>query len=437
MEAANAAQVESQLKRYGFSSITVKEQGKGLSMQLKLPGSGAKKIDTKDLVVFTRQFATMIDSGLPLVQCLDILSGQQENKTFKEILVKVKESVESGSTFADALAKHPKAFDQLYVNLVAAGEVGGILDTILARLAAYIEKAMKLKKQVKGAMVYPITIMSIAVIVVGVILGFVIPTFAKMFADFGGELPMPTQIVIAMSNFLTKYLVVIIAALFGIKWAIGKYYATPGGRKKIDRLALHAPIAGPLIRKVSVAKFTRTLGTMISSGVPIMDGLEIVAKTAGNKIVEEAIYKVRQSISEGKTIAEPLSESGVFPPMVVQMISVGEATGAMDAMLNKIADFYDDEVDDAVGAMTSMMEPLLMVFLGTTVGGLVIAMYLPIFKLAGTINGSWPWRPYPCRWCVAIRSHHRRRTRSSTRQPSRRTICGGASAACCCCARSS
>ncbi|ACH39601.1 type IV pilus inner membrane protein PilC [Citrifermentans bemidjiense Bem] len=388
MEAGNAAQVESQLKRYGFSGITVKEQGKGLSMQLKFPGSGAKKIETKDLVVFTRQFATMIDSGLPLVQCLDILSGQQENKTFKEILVKVKESVESGSTFADALAKHPKAFDQLYVNLVAAGEVGGILDTILARLAAYIEKAMKLKKQVKGAMVYPITIMSIAVVVVGVILVFVIPTFAKMFADFGGELPMPTKIVIAMSNFLTKYLVVIIAILFGIKWAIGKYYQTPGGRKKIDRFALQAPIAGPLIRKVSVAKFTRTLGTMISSGVPIMDGLEIVAKTAGNKIVEEAIYKVRQSISEGKTIAEPLAESGVFPPMVVQMISVGEATGAMDAMLNKIADFYDDEVDDAVGAMTSMMEPLLMVFLGTTVGGLVVAMYLPIFKLAGAVGGG-------------------------------------------------
>lgn len=387
MEAANAAQVESQLKRYGFSSITVKEQGKGFQLQIKFPGSGAKKIETKDLVVFTRQFATMIDSGLPLVQCLDILSGQQENKTFKEILVKVKESVESGSTFADALAKHPKAFDQLYVNLVAAGEVGGILDTILARLAAYIEKAMKLKKQVKGAMVYPITIMSIAVIVVGVILVFVIPTFAKMFADFGGELPMPTRIVIAMSDFLTKYLVVLIAAAYGIKWAIGKYYQTPGGRKNIDRFALRAPIAGPLIRKVSVAKFTRTLGTMISSGVPIMDGLEIVAKTAGNKIVEEAIYKVRQSISEGKTIAEPLAESGVFPPMVVQMISVGEATGAMDAMLNKIADFYDDEVDDAVGAMTSMMEPLLMVFLGTTVGGLVIAMYLPIFKLAGAVGG--------------------------------------------------
>ena len=387
MEANSAAQVETQLKRYGFAGITVKEQGKGFSMELKIPGMGAKKIDTKDLVVFTRQFATMIDSGLPLVQCLDILSGQQENKTFKEILVKVKESVESGSTFADALSRHPKAFDQLYVNLVAAGEVGGILDTILARLAAYIEKAMKLKKQVKGAMVYPITIMSIAVVVIGVILVFVIPTFAKMFADFGGELPAPTRIVIALSNFLTKYIIVIIAGFFALKWAIGKYYATPNGKKTIDRMALRAPIVGPLIRKVAVAKFTRTLGTMISSGVPIMDGLEIVAKTAGNKIVEEAIYKVRQSISEGKTIAEPLAESGVFPAMVVQMIAVGEATGAMDTMLNKIADFYDDEVDDAVGAMTSMMEPLLMVFLGTTVGGLVVAMYLPIFKLAGAVGG--------------------------------------------------
>ncbi|WP_224982641.1 type II secretion system F family protein [Geomonas agri] len=388
MEAASASMVETQLKRYGFSGITIKEQGKGLSMELKIPGfGGPKKIETKDLVVFTRQFATMIDSGLPLVQCLDILSSQQENKTFKDILVKVKESVESGSTFADALAKHPTAFDQLYVNLVAAGEVGGILDTILARLAAYIEKAMKLKKQVKGAMVYPITIMSIAVIVVGVILVFVIPTFAKMFADFGGELPAPTKFVIALSNFLVKYIVVIIAAMFGIKYGIGKYYNTENGRKVLDAFALKAPIAGPLIRKVSVAKFTRTLGTMISSGVPIMDGLDIVAKTAGNKVVEAAIYNVRQSISEGKTIAEPLAESGVFPPMVVQMISVGEATGAMDAMLNKIADFYDDEVDDAVGALTAMMEPLLMVFLGTTVGGLVIAMYLPIFKLAGAVGG--------------------------------------------------
>ena len=386
MEAENVGLVESQLKRFGFTGITIRDEGKGFKKDLKFPSFGSKKIETKDLVVFTRQFATMIDSGLPLVQCLEILSGQQENKTFKEILFKVKESVESGSTFADALARHPKAFDQLYVNLVAAGEVGGILDTILNRLAAYIEKAMKLKKQVKGAMVYPATILSIAVIVVGVILVFVIPTFAKMFADFGSELPAPTRIVIALSNFMKKYIVVMIAAFIAIKYAIGKYYATPKGRKVIDRLALKAPIAGPLIRKVAVAKFTRTLGTMISSGVPIMDGLEIVAKTAGNKIVEEAIYGVRQAISEGKTLAEPLASCGVFPPMVVQMISVGEATGAMDTMLNKIADFYDDEVDDAVSALTSMMEPLLMVVLGTTVGGLVVAMYLPIFKMASAVG---------------------------------------------------
>ncbi len=384
-EAADAASVETQLKRAGLQNIVVKEQAKQISF--KLPGMGGGKIETKDLVIFTRQFATMIDSGLPLVQCLDILSSQQEKPAFKEILLKVKESVESGSTFADALAKHPKAFDQLYVNLVAAGEIGGILDTILNRLAAYIEKAMKLKKQIKGAMVYPTTIMSIAVIVVGVILVFVIPTFAKMFADFGGELPGPTKFVIALSNFLLKYIIVIIIACFAVVTAIKKYYATPGGRKKMDALFLKAPIAGPLIRKVSVAKFTRTLGTMVSSGVPIMDGLEIVAKTAGNKIVEEAIYGVRQAISEGKTMAEPLQACGIFPPMVVQMIAVGEATGAMDAMLTKIADFYDDEVDDAVSAMTSMMEPLLMVFLGTTVGGLVVAMYLPIFKLAGAVGG--------------------------------------------------
>jgi type IV pilus assembly protein PilC len=385
MEASSVALVEAQLKKYGLTGITVKEEGQ--RFQLRLPGFGGDKVSTKDLVVFTRQFATMIDSGLPLVQCLDILASQQENKTFKAILYKVKESVESGSTFADALGRHPKAFDDLFVNLVAAGEVGGILDTILSRLAAYIEKAMKLKKKVKGAMVYPTTIMAIAVIVVGVILVFVIPTFAKMFADFGGELPGPTRFVIGLSSFLKKYILILIIIAFLLKLAFSKYYATPKGRKQMDQLALRLPIVGPLIRKVAVAKFTRTLGTMISSGVPIMDGLEIVAKTAGNKVVEEAIYKVRQAISEGKTMAEPLAASGVFPPMVVQMISVGEATGAMDTMLSKVADFYDDEVDDAVGALTSMMEPILMVFLGTVVGGMVIAMYLPIFKLAGTVGG--------------------------------------------------
>lgn len=386
LEAASIEIVEAQLKKFGFTNISITPVAKAFSFSLpKFGGSG--KIASKELVIFTRQFATMIDSGLPLVQCLEILAGQQENKTFQDILYKVKESVESGSTFADALAKHPKAFDQLFVNLVAAGEVGGILDTILARLAAYIEKADKLKKKIKGAMVYPMTIMAIAVVVVGVILVFVIPTFAKMFSEFGGELPAPTQFVIAISNFLTKYIIVIVGLIYAAIWAVKRYYSTPVGRKNIDAVALKTPVAGPLIRKVSVAKFTRTLGTMVSSGVPIMDGLEIVAKTAGNKIVEEAIYGVRQAISEGKTMAEPLAACGVFPPMVVQMIAVGEATGAMDTMLNKIADFYDDEVDDAVAAMTSMMEPLLMVFLGTTVGGLVVAMYLPIFKLAGTVGG--------------------------------------------------
>jgi type IV pilus assembly protein PilC len=387
MEASNQAMVEAQLKKYGFSGITIKDEGKGMKKELKLPGFGRKKVQTKEIVIFTRQFATMIDSGLPLVQCLEILSSQQENRTFKDVLLKVKESVESGSTFADALSKHPAVFDKLYVNLVAAGEVGGILDTILNRLAAYTEKSLKLKKQIKGAMVYPATVMSIAVIVVGVILVFVIPTFAKMFAEYGGELPAPTKIVIGLSNFIVKYFILILIAIFGIVFGFKKYYATANGRKTIDRFALRAPIFGQLIRKVSVAKFTRTLGTLISSGVPILDGLDIVAKTAGNVVVEEAIMKVRQAISEGKTIAEPLQQSGVFPPMVVQMIAVGEATGAMDAMLSKIADFYDDEVDDAVGALTAMMEPLLMVFLGVVVGGMVIAMYLPIFKIAGTVAG--------------------------------------------------
>lgn len=384
MEGASEAAVTGNLRRQGIMPTKVKAKSAGFA--LKIPGM-EPKVTTKDLVVFTRQFATMIDAGLPLVQCLDILSGQQENPTFKKIVKEVKESVESGSTFADALRKHPKAFDDLYVNLVAAGEVGGILDTILQRLAAYIEKAQKLKKKVKSAMTYPTTIIGIAFVVIAVILIFVIPAFEKMFADFGGTLPMATQVVINMSNFIQKYILVIIGTIIGVKVAFQRYYATKGGREKIDDLALKLPVMGILIRKVAVAKFTRTLGTMLSSGVPILDGLDIVAKTAGNKTIEKAIYKVRQSISEGKTIAEPLEKSGVFPSMVCQMIAVGEQSGSIDTMLNKIADFYDDEVDDAVGNLTAMMEPLLMLFLGTTVGGLVIAMYLPIFKLAGTVGG--------------------------------------------------
>ncbi len=386
MEAPDEAAVIAALRRQGILPSRIKERGKGLDMEIKIPGL-EPKVTTKDLVVFTRQFATMIDAGLPLVQCLDILARQQANKTFKKILTEVKESVESGSTFADALAKHPKAFDELYVNLVAAGEVGGILDTILNRLAAYIEKALKLKKQVKSAMTYPATVVGIAIIVIAVILVFVIPQFEKMFRDFGGELPAATQFVIELSNFFKNYIVAIIIGLVVLVVGFKRIYATKRGREVIDELALKLPVFGILIRKVAVAKFSRTLGTMISSGVPILDGLEIVAKTAGNKTVEKAIYQVRASISEGKTIAEPLEKSGVFPPMVCQMIAVGEQSGAIDTMLNKIADFYDDEVDDAVANLTSMMEPLLMLFLGTTVGGLVIAMYLPIFKLAGTVGG--------------------------------------------------
>ncbi len=364
----------------------IKVAGKGFDMEIKLPGFGGK-VTTKDLVIFTRQFATMIDAGLPLVQCLEILGRQQDKKIFKDMLVQVKESVESGSTFADALKRHPKAFDNLFVNLVAAGEVGGILDTILNRLAAYLEKAQKLKKKVKSAMTYPATIVGIALVVISVILIFVIPAFEKMFADFGGALPMPTQIVIAISSFVQNYIVGIILAIIFLIFAFKKTYATQKGRDFFDDKALKLPIFGILLRKVAVAKFTRTLGTMISSGVPILDGLEIVAKTAGNRTIEKAIYQVKQSISEGKTIAEPLEKSGVFPPMVCQMIAVGEQSGSIDTMLNKIADFYDDEVDDAVGNLTAMMEPMLMLFLGTTVGGIVIAMYLPIFKIAGTVGG--------------------------------------------------
>ncbi len=386
MDAPSVEVVMAQLRRQGIQPGNVKERGKGLDLELKIPGF-EPKITAKDLVVFTRQFATMIDAGLPLVQCLDILGKQQENKTFRKILMQVKEDVESGSTFADALKKHPKAFDELYVNLVAAGEIGGILDTILNRLAAYIEKALKLKKKVKSAMTYPATIIGIAVVVISVILVFVIPSFEKLFADFGGELPTPTKLVIAFSNIVQRYILVFIGLFMAGSWAFKRYYKTPRGRLQMDALFLRLPIMGVLIRKVAVAKFSRTLGTMISSGVPILDGLDIVAKTAGNKVVENAIYKVRQSISEGKTIAEPLQQSGVFPSMVCQMITVGEQSGAIDTMLNKIADFYDDEVDDAVGNLTAMMEPLLMLFLGTTVGGLVIAMYLPIFKLAGAAGG--------------------------------------------------
>jgi type IV pilus assembly protein PilC len=377
IEAVDQNAANAQLTNQGIKDIKLNK-----NIEINIPGL-KQKVKVKDLVVFTRQFATMIDAGLPLVQCLDILSSQQENATFKTCLLKVKEDVEAGATFADALAKHPKIFDRLYVNLVAAGEVGGILDTILGRLAGYIEKRMALAKKVKGAMVYPTTVLAVAIIVVAIILVWVIPVFQQMFSGAGKELPAPTRMVIALSEFTQSYFLLIIIAI-GIFIGILKFiYGTEKGRYLFDKLFLRLPIFGTLIRKVAVAKFTRTLGTLVSSGVPILEGLDVVAKTAGNVIVEAAIMKTRESISEGRTIAEPLAETSVLPPMVVQMISVGEATGALDQMLNKIADFYDDEVDDAVGALTSAIEPLLMVGLGGTIGGLIIAMYLPIFSMAG------------------------------------------------------
>ena len=384
IDAMNEAAVMAQLRSQMLLPVTVKAKGKNVSEYLPFLKQGIK---TRELVIFTRQFATMIDAGLPLVQCLQILGDQQPNKNFQTIIREVKTDVEQGSTFADALRKHPKPYDDLYVNLVQAGEIGGILDTILNRLAVYLEKADRLAKKVKGAMVYPATVTVVAIGVVVLMLTKVIPTFEKMFADFGGELPGPTKVVVAISHFMQHWVGLVIGV------SIGAFMAFMAGRrrslkfrKSTDALALKLPIFGPLLRKVAVARFTRTLGTMIASGVPILDGLDIVARTAGNMIIEEALRKVRSAITEGKTMAEPLAESDVFPGMVVQMIAVGEETGAMETMLAKIADFYDEEVDAAVDALTAMLEPLMMVFLGGTVGGLLIAMYLPIFHIADSIG---------------------------------------------------
>ena len=384
MEAESENFVRLTLRRQGIEPKKIKPKPKDLFENVKFL---QPKVTEKDIVVMTRQFATMIDAGLPLVQCLEILFSQQDNKTFKRILKNIKEDVEEGSTFADALKQHPDVFDDLFVNLVAAGEIGGILDIILNRLAAYIEKAAKLKKKVKGAMTYPIVVMVIAVLVVAVILIFVIPVFQSMFADFGKALPVPTQMVVKMSKFLKSYILYIVVGFVLLIFAFRRFYKTDKGRALVDKLVLKVPVFGMLLRKVAVAKFTRTLGTMISSGVPILDSLDIVAATAGNMTIEEAIRETRQSISEGRTIAEPLADSEVFPSMVVQMISVGEATGALDTMLGKIADFYDDEVDAAVDALTAMLEPFMMVFLGGTIGGLVVSMYLPIFQMAGAMGG--------------------------------------------------
>src|SRR5437762_3628513 len=379
VEAADEASVQQRLRAMALQNVKIRK--KPMQLKFKLPVFGG--ISQKDIVIFTRQFATMIDAGLPLVQCLDILGTQLDNLAFRDVLMKVKNKVESGSTLADALGEHPKVFDTLYVQLVAAGEIGGILDTILNRLAQYIEKNEKLKQKVKGAMVYPSVVLIVAVGVTVVLLLFVTPTFEKMFKDFGGAMPTPTQIVIDLSKWLQNYIGYLVAFIIAAVIAFSAWISWPRGRVQWDSFVIRTPIFGQLVRKVAVARFTRTLGTMISSGVPILDALEVVAKTAGNAVVEKAIRYTKEKIAEGKTIVQPLSETKVFPPMVVQMIGVGEATGAMDQMLTKIADFYDDEVDAAVAALTSLIEPVMMVFLGGVVGGFLVAMYLPIFSIAG------------------------------------------------------
>jgi len=379
--ADNKESVMALLRRDQILVASVKEKGR----EFVLPKFGGG-VPSKDLAIFTRQFSVMIDAGLPLVQCLEILGSQQENKTFAKVLQQTRMDVEGGASLADAMRKQPKAFDDLYTNMIAAGEAGGILDTILKRLATYIEKNVKLKSMVKGAMVYPVAVISIAGIVITVILWKVIPTFAAMFEGLGAQLPLPTRFVIALSNWLVRLLPFIVVGGVLLVVAFKRYYATHSGRRVVDGVVLKAPIFGTLMRKIAVARFCRTLSTLISSGVPILDGLEITARTAGNAIVEDAIMAVRKGVEGGLTVAQPLKESGVFPPMVVQMIGVGEQTGALDAMLSKIADFYEEEVDQAVSNLLTLMEPVMILFLGISVGGIIIAMYLPLFDLISKLS---------------------------------------------------
>ena len=384
MDADDEANVQARLRAQQLMPTKIKKKGAGFSFQI---GTG---VDLKDVVTFTRLFATMIDAGLPIVQCLDILCNQTDNKQFAVVLRDVKANVEQGATFSDSLRRHPKIFDQLYVNLVQAGEVGGILDTILNRLATYNEKAIKLRRQVRGAMVYPSAVLIIFAGVLGILLGWVIPSFKTIFKDLGSsdELPWLTQVVITVSETFIGYLPFFLLLFVLIGVGITYAYRTKAGKKVFHTMFLRMPIIGPVIRKVAVARFTRTLGTLLSSGVPILDALDIVARTAGNVVVEDAILYARSKISEGKNMAGPLMETNVFPAMVVQMVGVGEQTGALDAMLSKIADFYEEEVDVAVAALTSLIEPLMMVSIGGTVGVVLIAMYLPIFSIAGKIKTS-------------------------------------------------
>jgi type IV pilus assembly protein PilC len=385
IEAPSQDAARNLLRQRQIQATSVKPKGGLGSIEIKMPAFLEPKVGTKDLVIFTRQFATMIDSGLPLVQCLDIQSKQAPNPSFRKQLVVIKESVESGSTFADALARYPATFDDLFRNMIAAGEVGGILDTILNRLAQYLEKADRLKRQIKGAMMYPLIVMLVSLGVIALLLLKVVPTFEEMFAEFGQALPAPTQFVIDLSKWLqANFLFIIVGVAVG-GFALRQFYRTKRGEVLIDGFMLRLPVMGDLLVKTAVARFCRTLGTMIASGVPILEALDICGRTAGNKVIENAVMGVRSAISEGRTIAEPLSEAKVFPEMVCQMISVGEATGALDVMLGKVADFYEEEVDQAVENLTSMMEPIIIVFLGGIIGGLVIAMYMPIFSMASGI----------------------------------------------------
>ena len=383
MEAPSEAAIRIHLRQQ--SIIPTKIASKRKEINISLPFL-KKKVNQRSVAIFTRQLATMIDAGLPLVQSLEVLSSQQDSKVFKDIIRGIREDVEGGSTFAGALKKHPAAFNELYTNLVVAGEEGGILDTILNRLAAYIEKAEALKKKVKSALIYPATIVTVAVFVVMILMIFVIPVFETMFKSAGQSLPLPTVIVLTISKMIKKYIIILVPALILFFFLFKRYYKTENGRAVVDRLLLRSPVFGPLFRKIAVARFSRTLGTLVSSGVPILDGLTIVSRTAGNRAIEIAIMNARASIREGETIAEPLGRSSLFPPMVIQMIAVGESTGALDTMLSKIAEFYEDEVDVAVSNLTSLLEPLLMIFLGVVIGGVVIAMYLPIFNMAGAVG---------------------------------------------------
>ena len=379
--AENKDAVVAALRRQQIVATKIKEKGK--EMALPKFGGGVR---TKELAIFTRQFSVMIDAGLPVVQCLEILGSQQANRSFQRVLFEVREDVEAGSSLNEAFKKHPKVFDDLYCNMVAAGEAGGILDTILQRLSIYIEKAVKLRAAIKSALIYPTVVVTVAVLVVIVIMWKVVPTFASLFAGVGAKLPLATRIVIAISNFLGRWAWLIFILAVGLFITVRLYYKTQGGRYNIDKIMLKMPVIGIVLRKIAVARFCRTLATLVSSGVPILEGLDITARTSGNAIVEEAILKTRKSVEEGKTLTEPLKASGIFPGMVTQMISVGEATGALDAMLSKIADFYEDEVDEAVANLMSLLEPVIIVFLGVTIGGIVIAMYMPLFTLIQQIQ---------------------------------------------------